>query len=158
MTLPSEHHGAIFAQAPRPVHRTLVRGSRAYLQGHARGTRIAHPRRVVRGGEERGLAPTSPRPSKPSGFERKSEAGATCVPVRPSAFEKKSKVGAACVPPSAFGGGGQGEVGLAVPCPRAGTSRTHRAPALAEEDRTTRCTYRRRTSAQESASCPAVNS
>ena len=50
MTLPSAHHGAIFAQAPRPVHRTLVRGT------ERGGSREPSP-----------PAPTSPYPSPPLG-------------------------------------------------------------------------------------------
>ena len=103
MTLPSAHHGVIFAQAPRPVHRTLVRGSRACLQGHARGIKNRERPQVVRGGEERGPALTYPRPSPPYGPTRKSEAGAACVPPPPS------------------GEGGQGEVGLVARRPRSST-------------------------------------
>ena len=100
MTLPSAHHGAIFAQAPRPVHRTLVRVSRACLQGHARGTRIANARQVVRGGEG-ARSPPSPIPG----------------PLRPMGLRAFEKERSRCRlrPPSAFGGGGQGEVGLGSP-------------------------------------------
>ena len=66
MTLPSAHHGAIFAQAPRPVHRTLVRG-RASLKGLARGTTIANARRSCAGERSAVPPPPLPGPLRPQG-------------------------------------------------------------------------------------------
>ena len=91
MTLPSAHHGAIFAQAPRAVHRTLVRG-RASLKGLARGTTIPNARGSCAG--ERSAVPPPPLPG-------------------PWALDRTSETGAAYVPSPPFQGGeGQGEVGF----------------------------------------------
>ena len=70
MTLPSAHHGAIFAQAPRPVHRTLVRGT------ERGGSREPSP-----------PAPTSPWPSPPrrggEGGQAEPPASPPVPPLRP---------------------------------------------------------------------------
>ena len=88
MTLPSAHHGSILTQAPRPVHRTLVRVT------ERGGSREPSP-----------PAPTSPRPSPPPWGGEGEKAGATCVsPCRPAALMKTSKVGAAYVPSPPFRG------------------------------------------------------
>ena len=67
MTLPSAHHGAIFAQAPRPVHRTLVRGSRASLKGLARGTTIPNARGSCARERSAAPPPSLPGPLRPQG-------------------------------------------------------------------------------------------
>ena len=167
MTLPSAHHGAIFAQAPRALHRTLVRGQlRVPARSRARYKNRRTPAGRARKGE-RARPHLSPALSAPRGGEgeqgwrrlrspsalRVHENEQGPCHLRPLSallrLRRRAKVAAACVPPPPSG---EGDRGRWVWPPRVlGLLRS-------DEARITRFRYRRRTSAQESAPCPAVNS
>ena len=74
MTLPSEHHGAIFAQAPRAVHRTLVR-----VTGRAGRSAPSPP------------APSSPQPSPPPRGGEGEKAAPPACPLRPLGSRSRAR-------------------------------------------------------------------